>query len=146
LTSALFARFAYIALDGTPRVVPTWFHWTGEEFVMATFVSAPHVRRPAMRLRALRVRPSIAMTIDTDQEPPTVLSVRGEASVTEHPGVVPEYALAAHRYLGDEKARQLLDNVDHPTTIMARVAVAPDWVGLLDFRVRLPQAMGGIAQ
>ena len=50
LSSAIPARMAYIATDGTPRVTATWFHWTGEELVMPTFASAPHVRRPAARL------------------------------------------------------------------------------------------------
>jgi len=42
LASKLPARLAYVAKDGTPRVMPTWFHWTGEELVMPTFASAPH--------------------------------------------------------------------------------------------------------
>src|SRR6266536_3471314 len=54
LTSSIPARFAYTARDGTPRVVPTWFHWTGDELVMPTFLSAPHVRHAAARLGALR--------------------------------------------------------------------------------------------
>ena len=40
LASTLPARVAYVAIDGTPRVVPTWFHWNGEELVMSTFISA----------------------------------------------------------------------------------------------------------
>ena len=37
LASAIPARLGYVAEDGTPRVVPTWFHWTGEELVMPTY-------------------------------------------------------------------------------------------------------------
>ena len=33
LRSTIPARLAYSWTDGTPRVVPIWFHWTGEEFV-----------------------------------------------------------------------------------------------------------------
>ena len=33
LNSAIPARLGYVALDGTPRVTPIWFSWTGEEFV-----------------------------------------------------------------------------------------------------------------
>jgi hypothetical protein len=29
LASAVPARVGYTAGDGTPRVVPSWFHWTG---------------------------------------------------------------------------------------------------------------------
>ena len=57
LSSRLPARFAYIASDGTPRIVATWFHWTGSELVMPTFISAPHVSHSASRLRALRGNP-----------------------------------------------------------------------------------------
>ena len=92
LASTIPARFAYTSRDGTPRVLPTWFHWTGEELVMATFVSAPHVKRPATRLAALRTRPDVALTIDTETFPPNVLLVRSKASVTEVDGVMPEYA------------------------------------------------------
>jgi hypothetical protein len=38
LSAAIPARFAYLALDGSPRVLPTWFHWTGELLTMPTFV------------------------------------------------------------------------------------------------------------
>lgn len=88
LTSTVPARFAYIAMDGTPRVVPTWFHWTGDELVMPTFVSAPHERHAAARLGPLRANPDVAITIDTEGFPPIVLSVRGRAAVTEVDGVV----------------------------------------------------------
>ncbi|MGE3600131.1 MAG: pyridoxamine 5'-phosphate oxidase [Dehalococcoidia bacterium] len=142
LGSAIPARFAYTAVDGTPRVLPTWFHWTGEELVMPTFVSAPHVRRPAARLRTLRAHPDVAITIDTESFPPNVLLIRGRASVVEMEGVVPEYALAARHYLGEEAAAAYLAEIDVPGTRMARIAVRPAWVGILDFQQRLPETMG----
>ncbi|WP_291414316.1 hypothetical protein [Actinophytocola sp.] len=40
LTELITARIAYIALDGTPRVVPINFHWTGEEVVMGGFATS----------------------------------------------------------------------------------------------------------
>lgn len=144
LASTLPARLAYLATDGTPRLVPSWFHWTGEEFVMATFVSAPHVRHAAGRIRALRANPTVALSIDTDQFPPEVLSVRGEAVVTEDDGVVPEYALAARRYIGEEEGAAYLAQIDDPVTRMARIAVRPAWVGVVDFESRLPSALGGV--
>jgi hypothetical protein len=64
LSSRIPARFAYVATDGTPRVLATWFHWTGEAVSMPTFLSAPHVRHPPGRLRALRANPAVAVTID----------------------------------------------------------------------------------
>jgi hypothetical protein len=144
LASNLPARYAYTALDGTPRVVASWFQWTGDELVMPTFVSAPHIRHPAYRLRALRANPDVAVTIDTETFPPEVLSIRGKASLTEVDGIVPEYALAARRYLGEEEATAYLAQIDHPSTRMVRIAVRPSWVGVLDFQTRLPSALGGV--
>jgi hypothetical protein len=144
LASSLPARYAYTARDGTPRVVASWFHWTGDELVMPTFVSAPHVRHPAYRLRALRANPDVAVTIDTETFPPEALSIRGKASLTEVDGIVPEYALAARRYLGEEEASAYLEQIDHPSTRMVRIAVRPTWVGVLDFQTRLPSALGGV--
>jgi|SRR5215813_2442903 len=145
LSSAIPARLAYIATDGTPRVVGTWFHWTGAELVMPTFISAPHVRRPAARLAALRAHPEVAITIDTETFPPMVLSVRGRATLTEVAGVAAEYRLAARRYLGEQAAASYLAQIDQPVTAMMRISVKPAWVGVLDFQQRLPDVMGGPA-
>jgi hypothetical protein len=143
LTSTIPARYAYTALDGTPRILASWFEWTGEELVMPTFISAPHVSHATYRVRALRANPDVAITVDTEAFPPEVLSIRGRAEITEVDGVVPEYAQAAHRYLGSEQAMAYLAQIDHPSTRMARIAVRPTWVGLLDFQTRLPSALGG---
>jgi Pyridoxamine 5'-phosphate oxidase len=145
LTSTVPARYAYTAPDGTPRIVASWFHWTGDELVMPTFISAPHVRHPAYRVRDLRANPEVAVTIDTESFPPEVLTIRGRAEVTEVDGIVSEYALAAHRYLGEEEATAYLTQIDDPGTRMARIAVRPAWVGVLDFQTRLPSALGGVA-
>lgn len=142
-SSGVPARYAYTARDGTPRVVPSWFHWTGTELVMPTFISAPHVRQPARRLRALRARPDIAVTIDSEGFPPDILLMRGRATVTEVDGVVEEYAAAASRYMGAEAAAEYLAQIDQPGTRMARIALRPAWVGVLDFQTRLPSNLLG---
>jgi hypothetical protein len=144
LASSIPARYAYISAGGAPRVVPSWFHWTGEELVMPTFLAAPHVRHPAYRVRALRANPEVTVTIDTESFPPEAVVMRGRAEISEVDGIVPEYALAAHRYLGDEEATAYLAQIDHPSTRMARIAVRPAWVGVLDFQTRLPSALGGV--
>ncbi len=145
LSSRIPARFAYIATDGTPRVIATWFHWTGKVLAMPTFVAAPHVRHPAGRLRALRTNPHAAVTIDTETFPPEVLSIRGRVDISEVEGIPPEYSSAAYRYLGDEPARQYLAQIARPGTRMARIDLHPTWVGLHDFQTRLPSALGGIS-
>jgi hypothetical protein len=145
LTSRIPARFAYVATDGTPRVVTTWFHWTGAVLAMPTFLAAPHVRHAATRLGALRANPDVAVTIDTESFPPEVLTVRGRVEINEVNGIPPEYASAARRYLGAEAAEEYLSGIDRPGTRMARIDLNPAWVGLYDFRSRLPSALGGIS-
>jgi hypothetical protein len=145
LSSRIPARFAYIATDGTPRVLATWFHWTGEVLAMPTFLAAPHVRHPAGRIQALRANSDVAVTIDTETFPPEVLTIRGRAEITEVDGIPAEYAAAARRYLGDEAAQGYLAQIDQPGTRMASISLRPTWVGVLDFQSRLPSALGGIA-
>jgi Pyridoxamine 5'-phosphate oxidase len=137
LGSRELARLAYVAADGTPRVLPMLFHWTGSELVMATFAGAS-------KIAALRARPDVAITIDTAGPPPDVLLIRGRAVVTDVDGIVPEYALAQVRYAGPEQGAAAVAEVDQPGTKMARIAVRPAWVGVLDFRTRFPG--GGTAE
>jgi Pyridoxamine 5'-phosphate oxidase len=146
LARPLPVRMAYTAPDGTPRIVPTWFHWTGDEIVMATWVSGPHVQHPARRIRDLRDRPDVALSIDTDDQPPLVLQIRGRATVTEVDGIAPEYALAARRYFGEEAGAQYVSQFDPAKVRMARIGVTPSWVSLIDFQTRLPSPLGGVAE
>jgi len=144
LTSTIPARYAFTALDGTPRIVASWFTWTGEELVLPTFIAAPHIRHAAYRVRALRANPDVAVSIDTESSPPEVLSIRGKAEITEVDGIAPEYAEAAQRFLGSEQADGYLAQIDQPGTRMARIAVQPAWVALMDFQTRMPSALGGV--
>ena len=82
LGRAIPARMAYIDRAGEPRIVPTWFHWTGEEVVMPTWRSGPHIRHPARRLRDLAEHPKVAISIDTEDQPPVVLQIRGRPRST----------------------------------------------------------------
>jgi hypothetical protein len=146
LQAPIPVRMAFVWTDGTPRVVPTWFHWTGQEIVMVTYVAGQQigVRHPAARLAALRANPRVALTIDTDTFPPRILTLRGTADITEVQGIVPEYAATARRYLGEEAAGPMLAALDQPGTRQARIAVKPDWAGLLDFESRRPSVQGGV--
>ena len=144
LTSTIPARYAYTALDGTPRILASWFVWTGEDLVLPTFISAPHISHAAYRVRALRANPDVAVSIDTDSFPPQVLSIRGKVEISEVDGIAAEYADAAHRFLGSEEATGYLAQIDQPGTRMARIAVRPTWVALMDFETRMPSALGGV--
>ncbi|QSB17525.1 pyridoxamine 5'-phosphate oxidase family protein [Natronosporangium hydrolyticum] len=131
LHSTALARLAYVAADGSPRVFPMLFHWTGDEVVFATFGGA-------RKIRALRARPAVAVTIDTVGPPPEVLLIRGEAEVHEVDGVLPEYAAAQHRYYGEQAAAATIAEIDQPGLRMARIGLRPRWVGMIDFQTRFP--------
>jgi len=137
LASTLPARIAYTALDGTPRALPIWFTWTGGELVMASFAGAA-------KARALRARPEMAITIDTESFPAEVLLLRGPATVTDVDGFVPEYVATLRRYLGQDEAAGFLAQFDESATKMYRIAVRPEWVGVLDYKTRFPGVLGGI--
>jgi hypothetical protein len=144
LQRAIPARLAYTTRGGGIRIVPTWFHWDGEAIVMATWIRAPHIRHPARRVEDLRHRPDVAISIDTEDQPPVVLQIRGRAVVEDVDGIATEYRLCAERYLGTEQGRQFIAQLDPATVTMARIAVRPDWVGLIDFQERLPGPLGGV--
>ena len=130
LASRIPARLAYNWTDGTPRVVSLWFHWDGSDLVMASLPGAP-------KLKALQSGDRVAITIDTNDPPHHILSIRGTAEVTEVQGVVPEYAQAAVRYLGRERGEAYVGSL--PAEIrMGRIAVRPDQVVVLDFETRFP--------
>ena len=133
LSSRIPARLAYSWRDGTPRVVPIWFHWDGAEIVMATPPGAP-------KLKALDDGVPVAVTIDSDEWPYKVLSVRGRAQVSKVAGVCAEYAKAAERYFGPDQGAAWVSRFP-PEVEMWRIAVAPEQVRILDFRTRFPSAM-----
>jgi hypothetical protein len=134
LQSKIPARLAYVWTDGTPRVIPIWFHWNGQDFVFATPPRAP-------KLKALAKNPKVSFTIDNDTFPHKVLLVRGTARMEPVDGIVPEYALAADRYFGREQAQAWLGQLRTLISAMVRITVAPEWVGLLDFQTRFPSAL-----
>src|SRR5262245_61789272 len=112
LARAIPARIAYVTSSGEPRIVPTWFHWDGEQLGMATWTAGPHITHPARRVEALRAHPEVMVSIDTEDQPPIVLQVRGRAAVEEVDGIPTEYRLAAERYLGADVAAGYLGQFD----------------------------------
>ena len=136
LASKIPARLAYIWTDGTPRVVPIWFHWDGRELVMGTPPKAP-------KLKALARNPKVSLTIDDDNFPHRVLLIRGSARLTPVDGIVPEYAAAAERYFGAERGLAWIDQLKKMVPGMVRIAITPEWVGIIDFKTRFPSALAG---
>jgi hypothetical protein len=134
LHSKIPARLAYVATDGTPRVVPIWFHWNGADIVMASPPKAP-------KLRSLAANPKVSLTIDENEFPHKVLLIRGTARLENVDGIVPEYETCAVRYFDDKQAKAWLDQLRTMVTSMVRITVTPEWVGLLDFKTRFPSAL-----
>jgi hypothetical protein len=136
LRSKIPARLAYVWTDGSPRVVPIWFHWNGREIVMASPPKAP-------KLKALASNPKVAITIDDNTFPHKVLLIRGTAKLDNVRGIVPEYESAAARYFDAELAKGWLTQLRGKVTEMVRITITPQWVGLLDFQTRFPSALAG---
>jgi len=134
LDSKIPARLAYVWMDGTPRVIPVWFHWTGREIVVATPPKAP-------KLKALAKNPKVSLTIDDNVFPHKVLLVRGTARMQKVDGIVPEYAAAAERYFGRELGQAWVKQMRTMVSSMVRITITPEWVGLLDFQTRFPSAL-----
>ena len=133
LASKVPARLAYSWTDGSPRVVPIWFHWDEEEVVFASFISSP-------KAKAITDGDPLAVTVDTDDFPHQVLILRGPASVRIVDGIVDEYAAAARRYFGDEQGAAWIDGIPDGAT-MVRIGLRPEHVTILDFQSRFPSAL-----
>jgi hypothetical protein len=133
LGSTSLARLAYLWSDGTPRVVPMWFHWTGEDLLMGAPPNSP-------KMKVLAANPDVALTIDSDGWPYQVLSIRGTVSVELVGEIFPEYASMARRYLSDEGGEQFLTLAKQTFSQWTRVTIRPDAVRILDFRTRFPSA------
>ncbi len=141
LTSTSAAHLAYIGKDGTPRVIPVGFFWTGDQFVISTATTSPKVT-------ALSARPDVALAIDAGDTPgqARALSVRGRASVEIVDGVVEEYLAAARRTMDAEAAAEFEQNCREMYDQMARIAITPRWVRYYDFGAgRMPRFLQDLA-
>jgi len=134
LRSTVPARLAYTWPDGTPRVVPIWFHWDGQDVVMGSPADAPKVS-------AITQNPHVAVTIDGNEWPYHVLLIRGTARVDIIDGVPDEYTAAALRYFGEEAGSAWSAQVAQIMDRMARIAVRPERVTVLDFQTRFPESL-----
>jgi len=133
LTGTTPARFAYVALDGGPRVVPVGFHWDGERF--HTF-STPKMAK----VKALQQNPRVSITIDTEGFPPKALLLRGTAELSLEDGVPADY-LASGKLVPADQFENWKAGVEALYDQMYRITVTLDWVKLLDFETTLPKAV-----
>lgn len=134
LHAAIPAHLAYVALDGTPRLVPLLFHWTGEEIVFSSWIDD-------LKVAAIQAHPEIALTIDTPDPPFKVLAVRGAAAVEIVDGLPDECLPTFTRYFGPEGGRAWTERMARMADQMARIALRPTWVEVLDFETRFPSGI-----
>ena len=133
LGSPSIARLAYTWRDGSPRVVPMWFQWTGEDLLMGAPPNSP-------KMKVLAARPQVAVSIDTVEWPYRWLTLRGTASVQVSKQPFAEYLTMARRYLGDAGGEQFLKALHQTFQGWARIAIRPTEVRILDFQGRFPSA------
>lgn len=128
-------RLAYVAQDGTPRVVPIGFSWNGSTIVMCTAPNAP-------KIRSLRRNPAVALTIDTEVHPPRILLIRGEAELDFVEGIPEEFLQANGAYtMTPEQRVEWEAGVRALYERMVRIVVTPTWAKLIDFETTLPSAV-----
>ncbi|HTT88785.1 MAG TPA: pyridoxamine 5'-phosphate oxidase family protein [Acidimicrobiales bacterium] len=139
LRSPLLAHMAYTAADGFPRVLPIGYLWDGANFVVCTATNAPKVA-------ALRANPKVALSVDSNGEPPRLLLVRGGANIDVVEGVAPEYLEAAKKAFSAEKWAAFAAEVRGFYPQMARITIKPLWVKVLDFETRLPAFVEELAR
>lgn len=126
------ARLAYVAGDGSPRVVPIGIFWNGTQIVMCTSTNAP-------KLASLRKNPAVALTIDTESHPPKILLIRGDAELDEVDGIPYEYLQMSGTYeMTPEQRVEWEAGIRSLYDSMVRVVVKPTWAKLIDFEETLP--------
>jgi hypothetical protein len=130
------ARLAFVAADGTPRVIPIAIYWNGSEIVMCT-------SKNARKLPALRRHPAVALTIDTEVHPPDVLLLRGVAELDPVDGIPEEYLRISGTYQMTPEQRQGFEDEVRSLYVdgMVRIVVRPTWAKLIDFENTLPTAI-----
>jgi Pyridoxamine 5'-phosphate oxidase len=124
------AHLAYTGLDGLPRVAPISFCWNGQVIVTCTAVNSP-------RVQELRFHPRVALTIDADGGPASILSVRGVATVETVDGVPDEYIIASTKALDPDDVSEFAARVRAVYRQMARIEIAPRWARFHSFGARL---------
>ncbi len=134
LHSSNQAKLAYVWSDGTPRVVPIWFHWNEKELVFGGPPLAP-------KMKVLKNGTKVAITIDSPNPPWHVLYVRGSVRTDVVDGISAEYVASARRHMGDEAGSAWVEQFRPLSPQMARIFVTPEWVGILDFEKRFPSAV-----
>lgn len=136
LRSTIPARLSYVWKDGTPRVVPMWFHWTGEDFLMGAPPNAPKVL-------VIGTDTPVGLVVDDSTWPYQVLTVQGLATAEVLADGFAEYGMMAERYLGADEAAGFMAARQQTFGGLGwtRITIRPTAAQLLDFGVgKFPSA------
>jgi hypothetical protein len=131
LRAPIPARLAYVARDGSQRVVPVSYLWNGKGFVFASPPDSP-------KIKALGANPKVALTVDTTDFPPNILLARGVATIEFDKGLPDEYVEASRRIVGEDRMAEWEAGVRAEERNMALVTITPTWIKVIDFETRFP--------
>jgi nitroimidazol reductase NimA-like FMN-containing flavoprotein (pyridoxamine 5'-phosphate oxidase superfamily) len=135
------ASLAFVAQDGTPRNIPIGFCWNGAEIVMCT-------SKNARKLAMLAEHPAVAFTIDTEEFPPRILSVRGEVELDFVDDIPAEY-LQVNKTMSmtpEQRAEWEANVRSLYSDGMVRIVLTPTWAKLTDFETTLPDNVAELVQ
>jgi pyridoxamine 5'-phosphate oxidase-like protein len=132
--SKSLSRLGYVGRDSYPRVIPIGYVWKEDTFVVCTAANAPKVK-------ALQLNPRVALSIDTETQPPHILLVRGQAAVEIVEGVPEEYLEASRKSIPADQCEAFETQVRGLYRQMARITIIPEWAKLIDFQTTLPSAV-----
>lgn len=103
--------------DGTPHVTPIWFLLDGDDLVFTTHESS-------VKGRALRRDPRVCVCVDDATPPYSLVSLWGEATLSEDLGEVREWATRlGARYMGAERAQEYGARNGVPGELLVRVRI-----------------------
>ncbi len=133
------ASLAFVAQDGTPRNIPIGFCWNGAEIVMCT-------SKNARKLAMLAEYPAVAFTIDTEEFPPKILSVRGKVELDFVDDIPDEYLQVSRSMTPEQRAEWEVGVRSLYSDGMVRIVLTPTWAKLTDFETTLPDNVAELVQ
>ncbi len=107
-------KLGTITPEGWPYVVPIWYHYDGEAFLL---VGRPH---RAVWVANIQSNPKVAACIDTVERPYTRVLIEGTAEVAD-PAWTGDWEPWAIRYLGQEAGHKYFSDTKHMPRTLVRI-------------------------
>ncbi len=114
-------KLSTLAPDGHPYVVPVWFWWESEKFLVAA-------RRQNEWIKHIESDPRVGACIDTADAPYTRVLIKGTASIVDR-SWTGEWKPLAVRYIGQEAGHAYYEK----TKAIPRVLVSIDPMQILSW-------------